>query len=133
MFLLFQSTDNELRENHLNTLIDHYHHFLIKSLEHYLLPHHEGKFNELTHIFTTANILREFRSKILYGLGISLWLLPAVTFDPNNCPDLNEVSIEGFSSNSHENSITKKHTKVFHERIKDVVSEIYEMGLLKID
>ena len=80
--------------------------------------------------FTPTSILQEFRSKILYGLGTSLCLLPAISFDADNIPDLNDVTLQDFNSGSHTSLIVNRHTEFYHKRLRDIVFEFHEMGFL---
>lgn len=96
-----------------------------------MLPNYQEAFNTLLNQFTPANLLNEFRSKILYGLGTSMALLPAVSFEPNNIPNLDNVTVHDFTTGSHGSDITNKHTDLYHKRLRDVVFEFHVMGFLE--
>lgn len=76
-------------------------------------------------------IEKEVNKYILYGLAVAMWILPAVTFDTNNIPDLNVIS-EG-STSPKEFKMAKQLTSEYHSRIKDLLLEFYENQWLSVD
>lgn len=127
---LYSSTEKELRLNHLDQLIFDYRESLIENLKIYLIPKHSEKMQELEAEFTCENIKTQFQSHSIYGLGISFWLLPAVTFHPECIPNLDNVTMNDFQSNKQEDLISTLHTNEYHTRLREVVLEYYSNGYL---
>ncbi|XP_055844847.1 uncharacterized protein LOC129911164 [Episyrphus balteatus] len=78
--------------------------------------------------FSLQSIIEEFKEKVLYGLAICMWILPAVTFDVNNLPNLDLLSET--NQDGKELKCTQKLTPEYHSRIRDLALEFYENGFL---
>lgn len=72
----------------------------------------------------------QMRRKALYGLGICMWLMPAVTFHPDKIPDLNTVSLDDFTNSNQEKAMTQMQTPEYHTRMKETVVEFFANGYL---
>ncbi|XP_055715144.1 uncharacterized protein LOC129809353 [Phlebotomus papatasi] len=129
LHFIYTSTVRAFRQTHLDQLITDYQKSLIKSLHIYLSSQsaQEDAFNRLEMQFSLDSIKRELQRKMLYGLGNSMWLMPAVTFHPNRIPDLNSVTITDFGNSTQ---MTQMLTPEYHRRIREMVLEFYEEGLL---
>lgn len=64
----------------------------------------------------------------LFFLG--MWLLPAVTFHPDKIVDLDAVTMDDFTSDSQEKTMTQMQTPEYHTRMKETVMEFYRKGIL---
>lgn len=84
LHFLFSSTDKQLRCDKLDQLLLDY----ASELTHCICESDLSDIDieNLSNLYTVANIKRQYVDKALYGLGIALWLLPAVTFHPGNIP-----------------------------------------------
>ncbi|XP_055644094.1 uncharacterized protein LOC129780139 [Toxorhynchites rutilus septentrionalis] len=128
--LLYTSTGLELRSNHTDELIRNYQQYLIAALHIYVPAHKRFVLPTLEAIFTYENIRAEFDARVIYGLGIAMWLLPAVTFHPDHIPDLDSVTMNDFKTKNHERTIAQMLSADYHCRMRDTVLEFYEKGYL---
>lgn len=136
----YTSTTIDLRANYINMLLDDYSKSLLNtvrthchSIDTYedVNEKHLLKLSEIETEFTTENILKEFNSKAIYGFGTSIWLLPVVTIESNNVPNLNHIK----TTDTNNNSSMEKEVKIiltpeYHSRIKDIVLEFYDKKLI---
>lgn len=131
LHLLYTSTGHEVRSNHTDELIQGYQEELVAALR--ILVPQQKRFvlPALESIFSYANIRSEFNARILYGLGIAMWLLPAVTFHPDHIPDLDTVTMNDFKTKNHEKTIAQMLSPDYHTRMRDTVLEFYERGFLE--
>lgn len=125
LYFIYSSTERTLRINHLDQLIGDYHTSLVYSLKLYVNDQETRQ--ELETRYTYQSIQKEFKNNGLYGLGIGLWLLPALTFNRGHVIDL-----ESLSSDTTEliQSVDDLLTADYHRRVKDVVMDMDEMGCL---
>lgn len=84
LHFLFSSTDKHLRCHRLDQLLSDYTSELLLCICQSDLPDSEIK--KYATLYTATNIKVQYVKKVLYGLGIAMWLLPAVTFHPGNIP-----------------------------------------------
>ncbi|XP_067644308.1 uncharacterized protein [Eurosta solidaginis] len=124
LHFMYTSTKRELRDAHTNRLLETYRDALYKRVEQ-LLDSHEH-IAAIRRTFSLDNIMKEFSAHALYGLAVSMWVLPAVTFDPNNIPNLDVISEA--VPNANEIKVTQKLTAEYHSRIKDLALEFDENG-----
>lgn len=124
LHFMFTSTKRELRDAHTNRLLETYRDALHTRLEQLLVSNeHLASVRET---FSLENITKEFTAHALYGLAVSMWVLPAVTFDPNNIPNLDAISEA--VPNANEIKVTQKLTEEYHSRIKDLALEFHQNG-----
>lgn len=128
LHFLFSSTDKQLRLTRLDQLLSDYTSALLLCICSSRLSDIEIK--EYRTLYTVANVKKQYVEKVLYGLGISMWLLPAVTFHPGNIPDLDVLTLTDFKDSKLEKAITQMQTPEYHTRMKDVVLEFYQNGYL---
>lgn len=128
LHFLYSSTDKQLRSNRLDQLLSDYASALLHCICNSGLPDSEIKMYST--LYTVANIKMQYEEKVLYGLGIAMWLLPAVTFHPGQVPDLDVMTLNDFKDSKVEKAITQMQTPEYHIRIKDVVLEFYQNGYL---
>ncbi|XP_053956024.1 uncharacterized protein LOC128861710 [Anastrepha ludens] len=124
LHFMFTSTKRDLRDAHTNRLLETYRSALHNRLEK-LLSSREH-LASIRRTFSLANIMKEFSTHALYGLAVSMWVLPAITFDPNNIPNLDVISEAVPKAN--EIKVTQKLTEEYHSRIKDLALEFHENG-----
>lgn len=132
LHFIYSSTERSLRQQYLHKLIAVYHKTLISTIKTFTTTTvDEKQINSIEQKFTIENLHNEFNSKSLYGLGICMWLLPAITFDPNNIPNLDNVQMEHFQTREQEKLMAEMQTPDYHRRMKDIVLEFYENGFLE--
>ncbi|EDW19510.1 uncharacterized protein LOC6583364 [Drosophila mojavensis] len=131
LHFIYTSTHRQLRDVHTDTLLAAYAEALRKELGQQL--RHTPAANqlaELCEIFSLQRLSEDYVRHVHYGLAISMWILPAVTFDPNNIPDLDVIS--ELNLNGKEINCTQKLTPEYHLRIRDLALEFYEHGYLGV-
>lgn len=122
LHFIYTSTERAMRvDETLDALLRHYAEALMAEVRRHV--EQPELLERLAAQFTVASIRREVRSKIMYGLGISMWLLPAVTFHPDRIPDLNTLTMSDFANAKQENIIIQMQTPEYHARIRDVMLE----------
>lgn len=126
LHFIYTSTERWLRIAHLDALLACYTDAVMTVVRRHV--HDDRQLDVLADQFTVAGLRRELRSKIMYGLGISMWLLPAVTFHHDGIPDLNTMTLSDIANESEENVIVQMQTPEYHTRIREVVTEFYDDG-----
>lgn len=126
LHFLYTSTEHAMRAEYMDQLIDDYVDSLYSTLQKYdvhdvYVPNKQS----LNKIIRT-----ELRDRSMYGLGICMWLLPAVTFHPEKIVNLDTVTLDDFNSENHENNITQMQTPEYHARMSETVMEFYKKGIL---
>lgn len=126
LHFLYTSTEYSVREKYMDQLIDDY----VDSL--YLTLHKFDVHDDYAPNVETLNsiIRQELRDRAMYGLGICMWLMPAVTAHPGKIVDLDTVTMDDFSSDNEAQKITQMQTPEYHARMKDTVMEFYRKGIL---
>lgn len=84
LHFLFSSTDKQLRVNKLDQLLTDYTIQLRTCISESNLS--DSEIERYSMLYTVRNLKLQYEEKVLYGLGIALWLLPAVTFHPGKVP-----------------------------------------------
>lgn len=130
--LLYTSTSLEMRAKNTDKLILDYQQSLIAALHVHVPDHRRFVLPTLEAVFTYKNIRAEFDARVIYGLGIAMWLLPAVTFHPDHIPDLDSVTMNDFKTKNHEKTIAQILSADYHSRMRDTVLEFYEKGYLDL-
>lgn len=126
LMLLYSSTEGAMRSKHMDQLIEIYHESLISSLRDYLEnKSYRQELATLEHEFTLENIKSELAVRSLYGLGTSLWVMPAVTF-----VSLSLSLMKTINQESHDEIMMQLQPKEYHARVRDIVKEFYERGFL---
>lgn len=131
LHFIYTSTERWLRAAHLDALLACYADAVLAVVGRHVRD--AGQLQALAAQFTVAGLRRELRSKIMYGLGISMWLLPAVTFHHDGIPDLNTMTLSDIANESAANVIVQMQTPEYHLRIREVVAEFYEAGYFDDD
>lgn len=128
LMLLYSSTEGDLRLKHLDRLLEIYQESLINTLREYLEKNYRQELATLEEEFSFENIKQEFASRSLFGLGMSLWVMPAITFKSLSS-DLE--SFVGSLSKRDENKPTQiTQPREFHTRVAEIVREFYARGFL---
>lgn len=130
--LIYSSTESDVRIKYYDEIISCYHKYLMENLELLLKQDYLDNFKQLENVFSLENIKQELDKKWMYALGMAMWLLPAITFHPNNTPDLDSVEMDDFLTDTQEKNMTEMQTAEYHERIKDVVLEFYDKKYFKL-
>lgn len=126
LMFLYSSTDGELRQKHLDRLIKVYRESLISNLREYLEKNYRRELAKLEEEFSFENIKQEFGLRSLYGLGTSLWVMPAITFKSLS----NKMDSFVDSIIDDEKQENFKQPTEFHLRVQDIVKEFYDRGFL---
>lgn len=129
LMLIYSSTEGELRHSHLDHLLGIYRESLISNLRDYLEKKHWKKLQQLEEEFTTENIKKEFAVRSLFGLGTSLWVMPAITFK-SLANEMDNFVDSLIGTEVQENRDEVRQPKEFHLRVRDIVKEFYDRGFL---
>lgn len=127
LHFIYTSTKRDLRESYTKHLLETYCLALSADFEKQFI-HSLAELDTLRSIFSLHNITEEYYSHVLYGLAICMWIIPAVTFDPNNIPNLDVIS--EMNKSSKDIKWTQKLTPEYHSRLKDLALEFYHNGYL---
>ncbi|XP_050089252.1 uncharacterized protein LOC126573301 [Anopheles aquasalis] len=133
LHLLYTSTGRDVRQQHTADLLLLYRRFLLEALEQHL-PADQSRQLRMRHFeqqFSYGRLRAEYDRCLPYGLGIAMWLLPAVTFNPDQILDLDDVTISDFKSNNHEKRIAQLVSVDYHTRMRDIALELYDQGILQ--
>ncbi|XP_058062176.1 uncharacterized protein LOC131212356 [Anopheles bellator] len=137
LHLLYTSTVLELRQKYTTDLLLLYRRELMKALARHLStggeqePRRQQLLRQFDEQFSYVRLRAEYDRCILYGLGIAMWLLPAVTFSPNQILNLDGVTISDFKSKNHEKRIAQMVSVEYHTRMRDIALELYDQGALQ--
>lgn len=126
LHFLYTSTERAVRELYMDRMIDVYVESLYATMQRFDV--HDEYVQNIDEL--NAMIRSELRDKALYGLGICMWLLPAVTFSPDNIIDLDTITIDDFQSDNQEKTMTQMQTPEYHMRMRDTVVEFYRKGII---
>lgn len=127
LHFIYTSTKRDLRDSYTKHLLETYCLALLDDLEKQFV-NSLAELEILRSIFSLSNITKEYYKHVLYGLAICMWILPAVTFDPNNIPNLDVISEMNKSAKAIK--CTQKLTPEYHSRLKDLALEFYHNGYL---
>ncbi|XP_017049813.1 uncharacterized protein LOC108093937 [Drosophila ficusphila] len=129
LHFIYTSTRRQLRDLHTDTLLAAYSEALGQELRHQLegTPAAE-RLEDLCEAFSLQRLSAEYVRHVHYGLAIGMWILPAVTFDPDNLPNLDVMSEQNLTGK--EIKCTQTLTSEYHLRIRELVMEFYELGYL---
>lgn len=126
LHFLYTSTEYAVREKYMDQLIDDYVDSLYLTLQKFDV-HHDYAPN----VETLNRIIRqEVRDRAIYGLGICMWLMPAVTAHPGKVVDLDTITLDDFNGDSEGQKIIAMQTPEYHARMKETVMEFYRKGHL---
>lgn len=126
LMLLFSSTEGSLRAKHMDRLIEIYRESLINNLREYMEKNYRHELAKLEEEFSFENIKSEMALRALYGLGTSLWVMPAITFMSLPLDLMKSI----LNQKAHEEVMKQMQPKEYHARVRDIVKEFYERGFL---
>ncbi|XP_037720545.1 uncharacterized protein LOC119553929 [Drosophila subpulchrella] len=131
LHFIYTSTRRQLRDVHTDTLLAAYSEAVGQELRLQLedTPAAE-RLEELCEAFSLQRVSTEYVRQVHYGLAIGMWILPAVTFDPDNLPNLDVMSEQNLTGK--EIKCTQMLTSEYHLRIRELVMEFYELGYLEM-
>ncbi|XP_017071879.1 uncharacterized protein LOC108108350 [Drosophila eugracilis] len=131
LHFIYTSTRRNLRDVHTDTLLAAYSEALGQELRHQLgdTPAAD-RVENLCDAFSLQRLSAEYVRQVHYGLAIGMWILPAVTFDPDNLPNLDVMSEQNLTGK--EIKCTQTLTSEYHLRIRELVMEFYELGYLQM-
>lgn len=126
MHFVYTSTDRENPENSIESIIAAYCKFLHDHTDKIFGAEHADMAKLIKTKFSYETLLDQYKSFALYGLAIAMWLLPAITFDIDNIPDLDRIAEN--QTNPDEIKIDSSLTPLYHERLKQIVKEFLAAG-----
>lgn len=129
LHFVYTSTKRDMRDVYLTQILETYCKSILYYIDQQNYPDVRNDLEDIKNSFSLQSITKDFQDKVLYGLAVAMWILPAVTFDGSNLPNLDLLS----ENNQHgkELKCTQKLTPEYHCRIKELVLEFYENGFLK--
>lgn len=127
LMLLYSSTEGSMRRKHMDDLIQVYRESLINNLREYLEKNYRDELATFEKDFTIESIKEEMAVRSLYGLGTSLWVMPAVTF-VSLSPDLMNALRDQEAS---DDMMMQYQPMEYHKRVKEIVEDFYDQGFLK--
>lgn len=128
LMLLYSSTEGDLRHKHMDRLLQIYRESLISNLSEYLEKNYQTELTSLKREFSVENIKNEIGVRSLYGLGTSLWVMPAITF--KSLSTKMDSFVGSLCDEATQDREKFKQPVEFHTRVRDVVKEFYERGYL---
>ncbi|XP_053680446.1 uncharacterized protein LOC128731356 [Anopheles nili] len=136
LHLLYTSTELEMRRQHTADLLQQYRHTLLEALDEHFRSCADagsaaGMLRRAEEEFSLVRLRAEYERCLAYGLGIAMWLLPAVTFNPDQIPDLDAVTLNDFKTQSQEKKIAQMVSGDYHTRMRDIALEMHELGVLQ--
>lgn len=126
LHFFYTSTEYTVRVKYMDQLIDDYVDSLYLTLQKFDV--HDLYVSDVDSL--NRIIRQELKQRAMYGLGICMWLMPAVTFHPNNVIDLDQVVLDDFTNENHEKTLTSMQTPEYHTRMRDTIMEFYKKGIL---
>jgi Ecdysteroid kinase-like family len=129
LIFFYSSTTYEVRMKCMDRLIEIYHESLINNLKDYLGIEYEFNFKALENHFTLKNIKEEISKRSLFGLGMSLWLIPAVT-STASAADIESAMNSVMDSDKHCERMVSLFCDEYHKRIRDLLWEFDQRGYL---
>lgn len=130
LMVMFSSTKYKMRMQHMDGLIDIYRNSLVRTLREYLKGTYSCELMELEKFYTSANIKQELARRSLYGLGMSLWVLPAITF-VHDVKNLDSLMNSLNDSNKHDEIMASLTSNEYNIRVKDIMREFSQRGYLE--
>lgn len=127
LMLLYSSTEGAMRSKHMDRLIQIYRESLVSNLREYLEKNYRDELATFEKDFTFESIKEELAARSLYGLGTSLWVMPAVTFVSLASDLLKSIA----NQEAHDTIMLQQQPAEYHARVKDIVKEFYDQGFLK--
>uniref|UniRef100_A0A182NMV6 CHK domain-containing protein n=1 Tax=Anopheles dirus TaxID=7168 RepID=A0A182NMV6_9DIPT len=136
LHLLYTSTELTLRQQHVTDLLLQYRQTLLDALEEHFCSYDDPAtaatlLHHFADLFSYQRLRAEYDRCLPYGLGIAMWLLPAVTFNPDQIPDLDAVTINDFKTKNHEKKIAQMVSVDYHTRMRDIALEMHDQGVLQ--
>lgn len=122
---IYCTTSRTFRESHLDQLLSIYHEALIDCLKR-TLPTENKKVHELETEFSLDNIKKKFHSHALFGLGSTLIIIPAVTYD-----SLTPIIESFLSENDHQKIMTSTQPPKYHHRVRDLYEDFRNNGHIR--
>uniref|UniRef100_A0A182XWI6 CHK domain-containing protein n=1 Tax=Anopheles stephensi TaxID=30069 RepID=A0A182XWI6_ANOST len=136
LHLLYTSTERAMREQHVTDLLLQYRRTLLEALKEHFCSYDDpaaaaSTMRHFAEMFSYQRLRAEYDRCLPYGLGIAMWLLPAVTFNPDQIPDLDAVTINDFKTKKHDKRIAQMVSVNYHTRMRDIALEMYDQGVLQ--
>lgn len=130
LIFLFSSTKAYLRLQSLDELLKIYRNSLLKSIRDHLSTILDiEQLENFDEIYSLKNIKDEFALRSFYGLGMSFWLMPAITFLPNS-KDIDSLMNTIMDDDKHDEIMILMQSNEYHVRIQEIISEYEIRGFL---
>lgn len=130
LMVMFSSTKYKMRMQHMDSLIDIYRTALINTLRENMKEKYSCELAELEKMYTTESIKHEIARTSLYGLGMSLWVLPAITF-VTDVKNLDSLLDSLNDSDKHDEIMASLRSNEYNIRVRDIVKEFLQRGYLE--
>jgi hypothetical protein len=129
LMVIFSSTKFKMRQQYMDELIDIYRNSLIDTLREHLKGNYSCELAELEELYTTESIKQEIERRSLFGLGMALWFLPAITFVAN-VKDIDSLLNSLNDSDKHDEIMASMKSHEYHIRVRDIMRDFKQRGYL---
>ncbi|KAJ8717584.1 hypothetical protein PYW07_005514 [Mythimna separata] len=115
VYFIITGSDEKFRAQYYEKLIDHYYTELNAAMKRLNLDPEET--------YSREDFEYELKEKLPYGLSLAVFILPVVTVDTENAPDVSEITeVEQF--------VVEKTSSLYTERINGIVNDYVKWGIL---
>ncbi|CAH0695611.1 unnamed protein product [Spodoptera exigua] len=116
IYFIFTGSDEKFRSQYFDKLVDYYYSELSAAMKRLQLNPDE--------IFSREDFDYEINEKLPFGLALATFLIPVVTVDTENAPQVDEsLDISSFN--------VEKTSDLYAERLNGVVNDYVKWGILK--
>lgn len=81
-------------------------------------------------IYSLQNIKDELALRSFFGLGMSFWLMPAITFLDPNIKNIDSLMNTIMDNDKHDEILMMMQSNEYHVRIHEIISEYEIRGFL---
>jgi hypothetical protein len=103
---------------------------LINSIRSHLSNRIDIELDNFEEMYSLQNIKDELALRSFFGLGMSFWLMPAITFLPN-VKNIDSLMNTIMDDDKHDEIMMMMQSNEYHVRIREIVSEYELRGFLK--
>lgn len=116
-----------MRLQFLDELLQIYRKSLIKTIQNNLTTNID--LENLEEVYSLQNIKDELALRSFFGLGMSFWIMPAITFLPN-VENIDSLMNTIMDDDKHDEILAMMQSNEYHVRIQEIVSEFDSRGFL---
>lgn len=131
LVFLYSSTKLEMRLKHMDELIEIYRNSLISNLREFLKDCDEKEIEKIEALYSLDEINFELANRSLFGLGMTFWIMPAITLKTPNTNDIDSLMNTIMDADKHDEIISSLQSNEYHVRIQELISEFESRGFLK--